>query len=96
MAAFFQENIIKCTSKILKIVKIFIIILMLYFLLKSIFNQFDRYYLIWLFLLSTILSLIDVVVSYLNKADKKVIHSEIVNTLFWLFLLFLFVLIGIK
>ncbi|WP_147300773.1 hypothetical protein [Sporosarcina sp. BI001-red] len=69
------------------------IIGMVFFLLMAIFNHFDFFYYMWVFALATVMSLMDAVVSYLNKANKKVILLEIAFALIWLLLFVTFVLI---
>ncbi|WP_025783469.1 hypothetical protein [Sporosarcina sp. D27] len=93
MNAFFQKVENKSNSKILKFIRVFMVIGMTFFLFMAIFNHLDLYYLMWVFLLVAVLSLIDIIVSLINKADKKVVLLEIGYALIWIFILLLYVLI---
>lgn len=90
---FFQKVDYKPDSKILKFIRVFMVIGMTFFLFMAIFNHFDLYYLMWVFLLAAVLSLIDIFVSLINKADKKVVLLEIGYAIIWIFILLLYVLI---
>ncbi|WP_039043206.1 hypothetical protein [Sporosarcina sp. ZBG7A] len=93
MNTFFQKVDHKPDSKILKFIRVFMVIGMTFFLFMAIFNHLDLYYVMWVFLFVAVLSLVDIVVSLINKADKKVVLLEIGYALIWIFMLVLYVLI---
>ncbi|MCM3758066.1 hypothetical protein M3197_11380 [Sporosarcina aquimarina] len=93
MNVFFQKVEHKSNSKILTFIRVFMIIGMTFFLFMAIFNHLDLYYLMWVFLLAAVLSLVDIIVSLINKADKNVVVLEIGYAFIWIFMLVLYVLI---
>lgn len=92
MTAFFQREDNVRVLKTLRYISIFLTIGLAFLLFLTITDQLDSSYFKLIFTLAFILSLLDLLLCYINKADKKVILVHIGYTILWIIFLRLYVL----
>jgi len=90
MGLFFEKGPKKKSSIPVTVFRVLIVVAMVILLILAITNDFDFFFIKWLFIVAGVSSFVDGIEGYLQKVDKKFYIINFGFAIFWILFPFIF------